>query len=160
MSIEKERRETVHAGFGKFSIPIGLAAPRHEDHEGLRALLDGTAWDVQSFASGEEACARYRAAENPILLWDIEAEARPWRESIQRLRARRKDACVILLADPDRVREDEASGAGVFDLLIRPFSREDALRTLLFAYSHCRANWPARSLRRTFHPASYARLHV
>ena len=144
----------------RFSIPILLVAPRQDDRERLQFLLGETAWDVVP-SSWEDALVNYRRSSNPIVVCDIDMGCRPWRETMRQLRAARPDACVIFIAEEcaNGFREEVMHG-GAFDLLTRPFTREDLLLTLLFAYSHCRAHWPKNSPRRAFQPVVCASVRL
>jgi FixJ family two-component response regulator len=62
---------------------------------------------------------------------------------MRRLIKTRRGACVVLLSSvADQYLWDEVVHQGGFDLLTRPFRKEQVLSTLMFAYAHCRTPWP------------------
>jgi|SRR5579864_2295898 len=129
----------------KFSIAITLLSARADDRDRLRCLLRKTAWILLDSPPHPNTPDRLRRL-TPIILCDLNLDARPWLQILRGLRAARPGACVIFLADdcPDSLRQ-EATRRGAFDVLSRPLDRHGLLLTLLFAYSHCRANRPKRS---------------
>ena len=132
----------------RFSIPVTLIAPRADDTDGIQSLLRKTAWSLVDFACLEEAVTTCRRSLTPIVLCDLELNGQPWPRILRRLNAVRPGACVIFLTDacPDALRDELLEG-GAFDVLTRPIDRHNLLLALLFAYSHCKANWPRRSPR-------------
>ncbi len=149
-------RRTNHSP--KFSISITLIAASMADRDRVRSLLRKTAWRLIDFDSLEEATSPERRALTPIILCDLNLNGRPWPQTLRALRAARTRACVIFLADdcPDAMR-DELMRLGAFDVLTRPLDRHGLLLTLLFAYSHCKANWPTKSPKRSQATASCAK---
>ncbi|MBZ5600873.1 MAG: hypothetical protein LAO79_01040 [Acidobacteriia bacterium] len=143
----------------RFSIPVGLVTAQRDERDELRRLLAHTAWDLNVYTSGADALSAYRRAPNPILLWDLRADPRSWRDVIQSVRLARRDECVIFLAESNAP-IDQMLREGAFDVLTRPFARADILLTLLFAYSYCRAHWPRTSPRREFHPVVCGKVRV
>jgi len=145
----------------KFEIPIMLVTPHREDQDRLGSLLEGTAWCLIPYASLNQAQSHYGKSPNPILMCDLEADGCGWPEMLHRLRAARRDACIIFLADPSsEVLRQELMDRGAFDVLTRPVDRDALLLTLLFAYSHCRAHWPKKSPRRAFQPVVCASIRL
>ena len=126
-------------------IPILIATSRAEDAELVRAHLAETPWEVVEIPWGE-AGAALKAASVPILLLDsslLDTNGSTWQLELKKLAKTRRSACVILLSNvTDQYLWDEVVRNGGFDVLTRPFKREQMLSTLLFAYARCRTPWP------------------
>jgi FixJ family two-component response regulator len=125
----------------KISVLIFTARP--EDEVELKELLEDTPWELQALPLGEDAAAALKTAAVPIMLFDRDAADCTWREKMTGLAKSRRNACVILLSNvSDQYLWEEVVQHGGFDLLARPFRKEQLLSMLLFAYAHCRTPWP------------------
>ena len=124
-------------------VGVILASSRRDDVDSLDALLAGTGWgliNVQTYEEAEQAARRERV---PIVLCDLALEDQPWQETLEKLRLTRDGACVILLADESAGDlAGKVAKRGGFDLLFRPFEREQVFQSLFFAYSRCNLGWP------------------
>lgn len=135
-------------GTPSFTIPLVVVSPRKEDHDNLESILADSAWQLFSATSLAEAHGALRAARTPIAICDAGTDG-TWRGTIRSLSKARPGAYVIFLADDDRESVcQEIIRHGGFDVLARPFQREDVFRVLLFAYSHCRGTWLAAPVHR------------
>ena len=128
-------------------ISILTATSRAEDAEQIGVHLTGTPWALVEIPQGQDATAALKAASIPILLLDSRlletAGGSTWQVELKKLAKTRRNACVILLSNvTDQYLWDEVVQHGGFDVLTRPFKREQMLSTLLFAYAHCRTPWP------------------
>ena len=129
-------------------ISVLMITSRPEDASELKALLEDTPWELQTLPQIEDAAAALRAAAVPLLLFDGETAGPPWREKMKALATSRRNACVILLSNvSDQYLWEEVVQHGGFDLLARPFRKEQVLSTLLFAYAHYRTPWPKTNAR-------------
>jgi DNA-binding NtrC family response regulator len=124
-------------------VGVVLASSKHDDLNSLGAILAGSAWaliDVQTCGEAEQAV---RYGRVPIVLCNLALEDRPWQETLEKLRLTRNGACVILLADESAGDlASEVVQQGGFDLLFRPFERQQIFQSLFFAYSCCKLSWP------------------
>jgi FixJ family two-component response regulator len=124
-------------------ISLLMITSRPEDEAELKELLHGTPWELEALPQIEYAAAALKAAEVPLLLFDGATAGPQWREKMKALATSRRNACVILLSNvSDQYLWEEVVQHGGFDLLTRPFRKEQVLSTLLFAYAHCRTPWP------------------
>jgi len=124
-------------------ISLLMITSRPEDGEELKELLQDTPWELEALPQIEDVAAALKAAAVPMLLFDSDAAGPHWREEMRALIKSRRNACVILLTNvSDQYLWEEVVQHGGFDLLTRPFRREQVLSTLLFAYAHCRTPWP------------------
>jgi FixJ family two-component response regulator len=124
-------------------IPLLMVTSRAEDVKDLLALLLETPWELTAISSLDEAAAALKAAHVPILLFDRDTNGAPWQSTMKRLIHSRRNACIVLVSSvSDQYLWDEVVQQGGFDLLTRPFRREQVLSTLMFAYAQCRTPWP------------------
>ncbi len=128
-------------------IPLILVTSRAEDVAELNELFHDTPWELAQATELKDACAVLKAASVPILLFDRDAPGPDWKTAIKRLIQARKNACVILISGvADQYLWEEVIHNGGFDLLTRPFRREQLLSALIFAYAHCRTPWPKKAV--------------
>jgi DNA-binding NtrC family response regulator len=124
-------------------IPVLIVTSRTEDVEELTSILSETPWELTDASDLEDPSAALKGAAVPILLFDRDATAGGWRIEMKRMIKSRRGACVVLLSSvADQYLWDEVVHQGGFDLLTRPFRKEQVLSTLMFAYAHCRTPWP------------------
>jgi FixJ family two-component response regulator len=121
-----------------------LFSSRAQDSSELKEVLRGTPWELTAAVSRlEDAAALLAAAPVPILLFDRDAAGACWQDTMKQLIEARKNACVVLLSGvSDQYLWEEVVQHGGFDLLTRPFRKEQVLSALLFANAHVRAPWP------------------
>jgi DNA-binding NtrC family response regulator len=132
-----------------FIVETVLATTQKEDLTGLGAALMGSAWKLITVPTCKEAAWTIRRLRVPIVLCDLRLEDQPWQIMLRKLRSARHGSCVIFLAtEADRVLSIEVARHGGFDLLVRPFDREQVFQSLLLAYSRYQLDWPI-SLQRT-----------
>ncbi len=123
-------------------IQVVVASAKIDDWENLRSLLFGTAWELISVTSRQEAVKALHRTTLPIILCDQHLDDEPWLATFRVLMRTRRRTCLILLCDSgDPEICEEAIRHGAFDLIARPFQRDHLLATLLCAYSQCRMNW-------------------
>lgn len=123
-------------------IGLIIVTSRPEDVQELNLLLEDSPWELTAVPELEEANTAVRAASAPIVLFDRDA-APSWQRAIKGFVKSRRSACVVLLSNvSDQYLWDEVVQQGGFDLLPRPFRKEQVLSTLVFAYAHCRTPWP------------------
>jgi FixJ family two-component response regulator len=123
--------------------PLLIVTSRPADLEELAPILQGTPWELTDASHVEDPLASLKAAAVPILLFDRDTAGASWQVTMQRLVKSRRGACVVLLSNvSDQYLWEEVVQNGGFDLLARPFRREQVLSTLMFAYARCRMPWP------------------
>jgi FixJ family two-component response regulator len=124
-------------------IPVLIVTSRAMDVDELASILHDTAWELTDASHVEDPSTALKAAAVPILLIDRDAASESWQATLRRLIKSRRGACVVLLSSvADQYLWDEVVHQGGFDLLTRPFRKEQVLSTLMFAYAHCRTPWP------------------
>jgi DNA-binding NarL/FixJ family response regulator len=130
------------------TIRVILASARDDDHEVLGALLEGGPWELKGARSVVETIAALDEVAVPIVLCDQDLELRPWWETMRvLLKARRKASVTILASAGAPELCADVARRGGFDLLLRPFEREQLYATLMCAYAQCRIGWPVLSQR-------------
>lgn len=143
-------------GGEKLRIDIVLASSRDWDREMLEESLSGTPWRLVLASNLPQAIEALRHVTVPIVLCDGWFDNVPWQLLLRALRRERRRVCVILLAGPGPVEVwSELARRGGFDVLTRPFRREEVFPTLVSAYAHCRVSSPlARTLHRDAVPTA------
>ncbi len=132
------------------TLEVILANVAGEDRNNLQSVLYGTPWVVVD-ANPPEIESVVREAAVPIVVCD--RDRTDCRAMIRALTKARRDVCVIVLSgEADPFFNEEVVRYGGFDLLTRPFRREQVLPMLLFAYTHCRGHWQCFSRRRPSRP--------
>jgi DNA-binding NtrC family response regulator len=134
------------------ALEVILANGNGEDRSSLEGVLAGTPWVIVD-ADPPEIEHVVREAAVPIVICDRD-RSDGWRTTIRALIKARRDVCVIVLSsEADSHLNDEVVRCGAFDLLTRPFKRQQVLPMLLFAYTFCRGHGPFLRARR-LRPAS------
>ena len=122
-------------------IQFVLAGADPGDEATLRTLLEGTPWALVSAAGYADAARALHQVSLPIVLADCNLEGRPWQETLRALLRSRRRACVILLGGAGAPDSQQVVRRGGFDVLSRPFDKDQVLATLLCAYSTARMHW-------------------
>ena len=129
------------------TLEVILANGNEDDRSSLESVLAGTPWVVVDAAPSEVEHV-VREATVPIVICDRD-QSDGWRQTISALTKVRRNVCVIVLSNEDvGDRNDEVLRHGGFDLLSRPFNRQQVLPMLLFAYTYCRGHGPFLSRQR------------
>jgi FixJ family two-component response regulator len=124
-------------------IPLLIVTSRAEDVEELTSILHDTPWELTDASHLEDPATALKGAAVPILLFDRDSAGGCWQVAMKRMIKSRRGVCVVLLSSvADQYLWDEVVHQGGFDLLTRPFRKEQVLSTLMFAYAHCRTPWP------------------
>jgi hypothetical protein len=121
------------------ALEVILANGNGDDRSSLESVLAGTPWVVVE-ADLLEIENVVREAAVPIVICGRD-ESNCWRKTIRALMKARRNACVIVLSNEASTHlSDEVAGCGGFDLLTRPFRRQQVLPMLVFAYTFCRGH--------------------
>jgi AmiR/NasT family two-component response regulator len=121
------------------ALEVILANGNGEDRNSLEDVLAGTPWVVVD-ADLPEIENVVREAAVPIVICDRD-RSDCWRTMIRALIRARRDVCVIVLTDEDDADlSGEVVRCGGFDLLTRPFRRQQVLPLLVFAYTFSRGH--------------------
>ena len=113
-----------------------LATGCQGDRNSLEAILKGTPWALIETASRTEAMRFLRQTTASIVLCDRDLQDRPWQQTMLALLSVRRDTRFILLSSAkESTPRNEVVYRGGFDLLVRPFRREQVLSMLIGASS-------------------------
>ena len=124
-------------------IPILLATSRDDDATSLREVLAHTRWTLVRAHAWTDAFRAQTEFGFPIVLYDRDLAGIPWHEGVPlMMRAGRPPAIILLSAVADPYLWDEVVQAGGFDLLPRPFRRDETLAMIAFAHTHWKTAWP------------------
>ena len=117
-------------------ISVLLATGCKGDRNSLEAILKGTPWALIETASRTEAMRFLRRTTASIVLCDRDLQDRPWQQTMLALLSVRRDTRFILLSSVEEsTLRNEVVYRGGFDLLVRPFRREQVLSVLIGASS-------------------------
>ncbi len=79
----------------------------------------------------------------PIVLCDRDLAGGEWQDTLRLLHSVRDRPCVILLSNvADEYLWNEVVRRGGFDVLTRPFRKEQVVSMLEFAYTYWKTAWP------------------
>lgn len=121
-----------------------LISPAEEDGETLQQDLSGTHWSVVTARDCHEAFRILLARRIPVVLYDRDLPGLPWHQTLRFLSSLRP-ACVVLVSRvSDSYLWEEVIQRGGFDVLTKPYRREELVRTLDFALKHWRTGWIRR----------------
>jgi DNA-binding NtrC family response regulator len=140
MHDETAKRETIQ---------IVVASAHPEDRVTLTAILAGSPWELIGVSNLKDAVNALHRVTAPIVLLDQDLDGHPWQNSVAMLtRARRRTRVTLLATAGGPQLCAEVAREGGFDLLTRPFDREQVYTTLICAYAQGKTNWPVLSLGR------------
>jgi DNA-binding NtrC family response regulator len=122
-------------------IQFVLAGASLSDECGLRSILAGTPWEILATPVLEETVRALHETALPIVLFDRTMNGRPWQETLRLLLRARRRTCAIVLGDGPYPEPDDVIRRGAFDVLPRPFQKDEVLTMLLCAYSQARLHW-------------------
>jgi DNA-binding NtrC family response regulator len=153
MQYETTRRPTIR---------IVLASGHADDRETLNAILAGSPWELVGVASLREAITALHWVTAPIVLLDQDLDGSPWQNAVRLLtRVRPRTRVTILANDAGPHLCAEVARQGAFDLLTRPFDRQQVYATLTCAYAQFKTNWPFLTVsRRQRRPPIIGRLKI
>lgn len=124
--------------------PVLLISPVESDQEVIEQALSGTHWRLLTARDCHEAFHALLNRSIPVVLCDRDLPGLPWRQALKFLSSLRP-ACVILVSRvSDSYLWEEVIQRGGFDVLTKPYRRDDLVRTLDFALKHWRTGWSRR----------------
>jgi len=92
---------------------------------------------VLTAASGNEALAQLQAEEVALLLSDVKMPNMDGLTLLRYVKSHQADIVVVMMSGhQDVTAAVEAMKAGAFDYLVKPFSKEDVVRTIQKALAH------------------------
>jgi two-component system, NtrC family, response regulator HydG len=105
--------------------------------EALSTILSREGHDVVTVASGQEALALLQDEDLDLLLSDVKMPKMDGLALLRHVKAYHAGTVVIMMSGhQDVTAAVEAMKAGAFDYLVKPFGREDVLRTVQKALAH------------------------
>ena len=126
-----------------FATAAILASAHADDEAALFGALAGTPWILETAGDLRSVSSLLARARLPIVLYDRDLPGPSWQDAFEELSSVRKHLALILLSNvSDPYLTDEIEQHGGFDVLTRPFQRDEVLSLLLFARTHCTALWP------------------
>ncbi len=126
---------------------IVLAAVNSADRPALRAALEGSGWTLVWADDCRHACTLLSVHPLSTVICDRDLPGADWREALRAMLSTPAQVCVILAS---RVADEylwrEVIRRGGFDIVAKPFQREEVLRTLGFALNHWKTRRSAGAL--------------
>jgi two-component system, NtrC family, response regulator HydG len=105
--------------------------------DALSTILSREGHDVLTVTSGQEALAQLQEEELDLLLSDVKMPNMDGLALLRHVKAHHAEIVVIMMSGhQDVTAAVEAMKAGAFDYLVKPFGREDVLRTVQKALAH------------------------
>lgn len=105
--------------------------------DALSTILSREGHDVLTVTSGQEALAQLQEEELDLLLSDVKMPKMDGLALLRHVKAHHAEIVVIMMSGhQDVTAAVEAMKAGAFDYLVKPFGREDVLRTVQKALAH------------------------
>jgi DNA-binding NtrC family response regulator len=105
--------------------------------DALSTILSREGHDVLTVTSGQEALTQLQEEELDLLLSDVKMPKMDGLELLRHAKAHHAGTVVIMMSGhQDVTAAVEAMKAGAFDYLVKPFGREDVLRTVQKALAH------------------------
>jgi DNA-binding NtrC family response regulator len=105
--------------------------------EALSTILSREGHNVLTVTSGQEALTRLQDEELDLLLSDVKMPKMDGLALLRHVKTHHAETIVIMMSGhQDVMAAVEAMKAGAFDYLVKPFGREDVLRTVQKALAH------------------------
>ena len=124
---------------GSRPVQVVLASGKQEDGGALETIVEGTQWSLTSVPDFASAAGALRRLAAPILLCDRDLPGVRWQDALRTFAAGSGGPCVILLSSvADQYLWDDVIERGGFDVLTRPFQKQQVLAMFDFALTHWR----------------------
>src|SRR3712207_1359509 len=105
--------------------------------DAVSTILRREGHEVLTVTSGHEALAQLQTEEVGLLLTDVKMPHMDGLTLLRHVKAHQPDIVVVMMSGHQDVTSAvEAMKAGAFDYLLKPFSKEDILRTVQKALAH------------------------
>ena len=130
--------------------PIVAAIKAEEDRALFEEIAQSFRWTVSVVPSLTEAVAAMNADPAPLLVYDRDFDDVDWRTAIAQAVAQHPGICVLLASQvTDQYLWNEVVRHGGYDVVLKPFRREQLNRAVTFAsnWMEWSARERARSLR-------------
>ncbi len=136
------RDESANRSAQPEHIPVVAVIPAGDHANSFEQVVAGSRWRVVPVRSCEEAMAAVRHYSAPVVIYDREVPGADWREHVRNMRASAHPVCLILVSRvADAYLWDAVIECGGFDVITKPFRREQVLRALEFAFAHWKTGW-------------------
>ena len=117
-----------------------LVTSRRSDFDELAQIVQNTRWRLISAASDEEAVQILQKISFSVVLWDRDMPGIDWRAGLRWLAGAGNRPAVLLMSEvSDEYLWEEVVRAGGFDVMTRPFRKDETLACLEFAHRHWEA---------------------
>ena len=120
-------------------VTVLLVSPLADDHEALAEIFAHTNWRLTSALTIERASAALRTGRHSLVICERRLLYGTWEDLFERTRNMPSQPLLIITSlQPDNHLWAEALNLGAFDVLPKPFERQEVVHVVSFAWLHWR----------------------
>lgn len=134
----KGRRSAASSAASPASDPVRLVAvtTNTSDEAALRQIAGECGWNISIARSSSEAVKMLEQNPIPLVICDRDLPEENWREVLARIAGLPQPVCVLLAsAVADEYLWNEVIQNHGYDVVTKPYQREDLMRAVTFAWS-------------------------
>ena len=118
------------------SIKLVAITQNQEDRKSLRDIAASFAWNISIVDSSAAAVDLLQQQPTPLVICDGDLNGEDWRAALSRIAALPQAVCVLLASRvTDEYLRNEVTRCHGYDIVIKPFQREELRRAVTFAWS-------------------------
>jgi len=121
-------------------VTVLLVSPWKEDHKSLEEIFTHTNWQLSTADTLERAVSLLRTDEHAVVICERSVQQRSWKDLLERTRAMPSQPLVLVTGlHPDDRLWAEALNLGAYDVLPRPFDRQEVVHVVSAAWLQWRS---------------------
>lgn len=121
---------------GQEPVTLVAIAQNPPDREALRQIADSFGWKISIVDSSSSAMALLASQPTPLVICDRDLTGEDWRDALSRIAALPQAVCVLLASGVmDEYLWHEAIRYHGYDVVAKPFQRDELRRAVTFAWS-------------------------
>ena len=121
-------------------VTVLLVSPWAEDHQSRREIFAHTNWRLTTADTAARALAALRSGRQAVVVCDSNLQQGSWKELLEQARAVPSQPLLILTsAHSDHKLWAEALNLGTYDVLPKPFERQEVVHVISAAWLHWRS---------------------
>ncbi len=133
-----KKQPTLESGIPKI-VTVLSVSPLAEDYISLRAVFDRSKWNLRKSETLASALPTIRKYEIGVVICERDLSPGTWIDMLEALNLLRVAPPLIVTS---RLADDrlwvEALNLGAYDVLAKPFERDEVVRSVSLAWSHWR----------------------
>jgi len=122
---------------GETTITVLSVSPSEDDHDALERLLNRRKWQIRKALTLTSAVALLQETQISVVVCERDLDAGTWKDMLDHLTLLPQPPCLIVTS---RLADDclwaEALNVGAYDVLAKPFDRNEVLRSVSLACLH------------------------